>query len=342
MMFFNVPSMQKELMGIIQYFSKMFEDATGLPMMMQGQQGSAPETVGGMELLMDNASIVPRDIVRRLDDSITEPHIGRYYEYLMIHGEKDDEKGDFSIHARGSSALMERAAQDKFLLQLAQFVANPAFKIDPELYMEELLRSVRINPTRLKLSEEKIKAMANQPPPEDPRITAAKIMAKAGVDKVQEQGKVDAQHAMFEAKTTQEASLNGGSQPHEVAAAANIQREQIRAESSERVEMSRSNAEEARANKELMIAQQNGQFRIEEMKLEKELAILRYAHENQQTLDQVKADLAKTSIQEQTRQQLASAEIELARDQGNQDRSADLHKHNTSLIRDEVSTPDTP
>lgn len=190
MMFFNVPSMQAELMNIINYFMKLFEDSTGLPMIMQGMQGSAPDTVGGMELLQNNAGIVPRDIVRRIDDNLTEPHINRYYEYLLIHGEDDSEKGDFQIHARGSSALMERASQDQFLLQIANFVTNPAYNLDPELYIDELLKSKRINPERLKLSDEKKKELANRPPPEDPRVTAAKIMAQVAMQKASADSKV--------------------------------------------------------------------------------------------------------------------------------------------------------
>jgi len=200
MMFFNVPSMQVELMNIINYFQKMFEDSTGLPMLLQGQQGSAPETVGGMEMLQNNAGIVPRNIVRMLDDKLTEPHIKRYYEYLLIYGEDDTAKGDFNIHARGSSALMERASQDQFLLQVAQFVGNPAFGLDPELFIEELLKSKRINPERLKLSEEKKKELANRPPPEDPRITAAKIQADSVIKREQIQAKEAADHAVAKAR----------------------------------------------------------------------------------------------------------------------------------------------
>jgi hypothetical protein len=199
MMFFSVPSMQVELMNIINYFQKMFEDSTGLPMLLQGQQGSAPETVGGMEMLQNNAGIVPRNIVRMLDDRLTEPHITRYYEYLLIHGEDDTAKGDFKIHARGSSALMERASQDQFLLQIANFVKDPAYGLDPELYIEELLKSKRINPERLKLSDEKKKALASKPPPEDPRITAAKITAQAGLQREQLESKQKADHAVAEA-----------------------------------------------------------------------------------------------------------------------------------------------
>ena len=330
MMFFNVPSMQAELMNIIQYFSKMFEDATGLPMMMQGQQGSAPETVGGMELLMNNASIVPRDIVRRIDDCITEPHIGRYYEYLMIHGEDNSAKGDFNIHARGSSALMERAAQDKFLIQLVEYAANPAFGLDPELLMQELLRSVRINPKRVTLSDEKKKEMESRPPPEDPRITAAKIMASASIQRVQEQGKADAQHAMFDAQEQQKANAQGAAHESEMA------------QSAQMVEASRAHAEESRADKEMMIAQQNGQFKVEELQLKERLAILQYAQDNQVSLQDAKVQLADRAMQEKTRRALGAAEIELAASENEKDRGVDMHKHTTSLIRDEISTPNTP
>jgi hypothetical protein len=199
MMFFNVPSMQVELMNIIQYFKTMFEDSTGLPMLLQGQQGSAPETVGGMEILQNNAGIVPRNVVRMLDDRFTEPHIRRYYDYLILHGDSDDAKGDFNIFARGSSALMERASQDQFLLQLLPSVMNPTFELDPELYIEELLKSKRINPARLKLSDKKKAELAKRQQPEDPRITAAKIAAQVRMQIAQQDSKDASDHAAAQA-----------------------------------------------------------------------------------------------------------------------------------------------
>jgi hypothetical protein len=79
----------------------MAEDVTGLPQIMQGQQGQAPETVGGMQILQNNAGTVLRRIAKTYDDRITEPHVRRYYEWLMTYGD-DAEKGDFQIDARGS------------------------------------------------------------------------------------------------------------------------------------------------------------------------------------------------------------------------------------------------
>jgi hypothetical protein len=71
--------------------------------------------------------------------------------------------------------------------------------------------------------------------------------------------------------------------------------------------------------------------KIEELKLRRELAILDYANKKEMSLDQVKKDLAKTAMIERTRKEIAAAEIALA------DKTS-----NNSLIRDEVSTDETP
>ena len=174
-----VPMLQAELMAIIQLGMKLAEDVTGLPMIMQGQQGAAPETVGGMQILNNNANSVLRRIARLFDSCITEPHIRRYYAWLMEYGEDDDEKGDFQIVARGSSALVERDIQSQEMVNVVQLCLNPAFKKNPAKAMDEYLKSRRFDPAAFDYTEEELKAMAQQEPPEAPVITAAKIRADA-------------------------------------------------------------------------------------------------------------------------------------------------------------------
>jgi len=170
----NIPTLQQELMAILQFWLKEAEDVTGMPMLLQGQQGKAPETVGGMQILNNNGTTVLRRIARNFDDRVTEPHIGRYYEYLLLHG-PDDCKGDFTIDARGSSALVERDAQKQELMQLIGLSLNPAYGMDPELVITEVIKSMRFDPKRMVLSDEKKEEMAKRQPPEDPTVTAAKI-----------------------------------------------------------------------------------------------------------------------------------------------------------------------
>lgn len=173
-----IPMLQEELMAIVQFGMKMAEDVTGLPMLLQGQQGTSPDTVGGMQILNNNANSVLRRIARLFDSCITEPHIRRYYAWLMDYSEDDDAKGDFQIEARGSSALVERDIQSQELVQIVQMCLNPAFGKNPKKAMDEYLKSRRFDPAAFEYSEEEQKKMDSQPAPEDPRITAAKIMVQ--------------------------------------------------------------------------------------------------------------------------------------------------------------------
>jgi hypothetical protein len=187
-----IPMLQVELMNIIQFGMKMAEDVTGLPMLLQGQQGQAPDTVGGLTILNNNANSVLRRIARLFDSSITEPHIRRYYTWLMEYSDDDEAKGDFQIIARGSTALVERDIQGQELLQLS---TNPAFGLSPERTAEEYLKSRRFDPAAFKLTDEEKQAAAQQQPPEDPRVTAAKIMADTTMKRDQQKQQHESQEA---------------------------------------------------------------------------------------------------------------------------------------------------
>lgn len=175
MTFFEIPSRQKELMEIIQFGMKLMEDATGLPMLLQGQQGKAPDTVGGMNILNNNATSVLRRLARLFDDCITEPHIRRYYTWLLQYGE-DDEKGDFDIDARGSSALVERDMQSQQIPQLLQASGNPMFGLDPKKTMNQLLRSWHFDPKAFEFDDEKWEQVVqNMQKGGDPRVAVAQL-----------------------------------------------------------------------------------------------------------------------------------------------------------------------
>lgn len=198
--FVVVPMLQQDLMAIIQFWLKEAEDVTGMPALLQGQQGKAPDTVGGMTILNNNASTVKRRIARTYDDRVTEPHIGRYYEYLLLHG-PDECKGDFTVDARGSSALIERDTQSQQLPQMLQMSVNPAFGLDPEAVMAEMLKGWRFDTKRLALSDEKKEAMKQQPPPPQPAVQVAQIREEGATKR--KQMDVQVKQAEIHAEATQ-------------------------------------------------------------------------------------------------------------------------------------------
>lgn len=186
---FEFASHQAELAGIIDLAEKLGDQETATPMLAQGQQGSAPDTVGGMQMLMNSANVVLRRLVKQFDDFVTKPHIRRYYDYNMLYSDKDEVKGDFNIDARGSSALIIRDIQNQAFTNLLAIATNPVFSpmIDPRVLFEKALQAQHIDPKDIMLSEEEIKAKQSQQQqaPPDPRVQAAQINAQARVAQAQ-------------------------------------------------------------------------------------------------------------------------------------------------------------
>ena len=174
----QIPSIQQELLETVNFVLKMAENVTGLPILLQGQQGptGVPETVGGMQILVANASGLLRRMARIFDDSITKPHVTAYYEWMMEFGEDDSIKGDFQVVPRGSSALVIKDMRATFLVQVVpQLIANPNFGIDPARYFKEVAKLNGLEPADVQFTEAELQALMSQPPPVDPRVQVAQI-----------------------------------------------------------------------------------------------------------------------------------------------------------------------
>lgn len=169
--FKEIPSRQVELLNIIEFGIRMAEEVSGLPQLLQGQQGEASKTLGGMQMLNTNAHTTLRRLAKGFDDRITEPHIRRYYAWLLLYGE-DEEKGDVVIEAIGSSSLVEKDLQTQGILQAAPMALNPVFGIDPKKYADEWFRAMRIDPERLRYDKGEEPEPAPPPPP--PQLLVAK------------------------------------------------------------------------------------------------------------------------------------------------------------------------
>ena len=277
-----IPSMQAELSANIELAMKFMEDITGITFLLQGQQGSAPDTVGGMNLLHQNASTVLRRCARIYDENVTEPHIRRYYEYLLIDPDVPaDEKGDMQIEAVGSSHLVEREIQSMQLPQLLQLAMNPVFEKSPKKAFDEMMRALKFDPSKLDMDEEEKQKMAEAAQGQvAPQVQAAQIRAQTDLQKEQIRQEANVQKMQVDMDRDR------------VFADGVTQRNQMAYEKS--------------------IA--DTQLRIQEMQLKRELAMLDYANKTQQTLEKIKADLAsdvmKLSLQKELAYSNAAREAE--------------------------------
>lgn len=175
----EIRSVQAELQAIITFALEMADQLTNLPLLMQGDMGAAPDTVGGMAMLEANAVSPLKVIAKAFDDRLVIPHLSRYYAWGMQDPSVPTEaKGDCQVRARGASALVLRDVYASILPQLLPFVKDPDFRLDPEKYIEQLLRSNKLDPKLLQLTkeqaEQRAQAMAESPPVA-PQVEAARV-----------------------------------------------------------------------------------------------------------------------------------------------------------------------
>lgn len=328
---YTVPNLTPALLTIVDYALKLAEECTNLPLVAQGQTGKDdPETFGQAELQNNNANELLRSIAWNVDDSITEPLVQDYHEWYLLDPDiPDEDKGDFEINARGSIAMVERAIQEQTYGQMLELSLNPTWGQDPKKMFAQFLRTKRLNPEDTAYSEADLQRIQQTPPPPPPQVQVAQVNAAAKLHVVEMQGQQSMQEIQAEAQVA--GGTDGG---HGVRAAADVERERIKANALLQAEGSRANAEAARAEKELEIAQVAANASIEELRMKRELALLDYASKHNLTLMQVKGQLANTALQIQAERELQGADHQLQQAEGEAQRGHEVDKHDKQLEAD--------
>ncbi len=184
---FSIPNHQVELERIFQIGRQLADEETNMPLIAQGEQSSnITKTSSGMAMLMNSSNIVMRRGVKNWDDDVTRSLIGRYYDWNMQFSDDPAIKGDFSVDARGSGALLVREKQQENLMIYANISAS-----NPELALmrdwkgldKEISKALEVPHEKLTLSDEEVKkkreAMAQQQPDPTVEIKKAELQIKA-------------------------------------------------------------------------------------------------------------------------------------------------------------------
>lgn len=262
---FEFNSHLQELLAIAQAAMSFADMETSMPQIMGGEQGSAPETVGGMVMLFNNANAVLRQRVKLYDDNVTKPHISRYYDWKMANDPDVNIKGDFEIDARGSTALVERDIQNQAMLNLASITNNPRYipHLNEREELKAILKAFKANPEEMMKPEDQVKqemeAAAQQGQPQDPRLAAAEMNLQAKQMDIEDRNK---QREFEAARNEQDMQLRRDSLAY------NTAREQSEAETA---------SVEAQLQRELAIAkmQQDGQITREELATKARLEMIK-------------------------------------------------------------------
>ena len=175
---FQITNNQGELQNIIELALKFTDLESGVPALAQGEKGSAPETLGGMKILMQGADTTRRRQVKQWDDQITRPHISRYYHWNMQYNPKPEIKGDFEVDARGTSVLLVKDQAVEAVKALMQMKGDPevSVQVNWSKATKQLLTGLHLDVLN---TEDEVKAArdkaAQAPPPPMPQIEVAKI-----------------------------------------------------------------------------------------------------------------------------------------------------------------------
>ncbi len=160
---FSTPSHQVELANIFSMARQLADEETNLPLIAQGEMGPhTTKTSSGMAMLMNSSNIVLRKAVKNWDDDITRPLVTRFYDWNMQYNEKAEIKGDFSIEARGSGALLVREKQQENLMiysNLSMAIPEFAKRRDWSELDREIAKSLEVPYDQITLGDEEIAEM---------------------------------------------------------------------------------------------------------------------------------------------------------------------------------------
>lgn len=235
---FATPSHQIELANIFTMARQLADEETNLPLIAQGEMGPhVTKTSSGMAMLMNSSNIVLRKAVKNWDDDITRPLITRFYDWNMQFNERADIKGDFSIEARGSGALLVREKQQENLMIYANMsMSVPEFskRRDWAELDREIAKSLELPYDQITLDEADIAEMEQM---------QAEMMAMQQADPGQEAAMLNMQLKQVELQLQQQkleleaqkASANIAQDNAELQTKAAL--EQARLEQVERLEM---------------------------------------------------------------------------------------------------------
>ena len=108
-------------------FRQLADESTGMPSYAQGQSGvtSQPKTASGTQMLMGQASMNIKTVVRNFDHYLLRPVGEAFFHWNMqFNDEHPEVKGDLKVVSNGTSALVQKEVQSQKLLSFLQLTGN--------------------------------------------------------------------------------------------------------------------------------------------------------------------------------------------------------------------------
>jgi hypothetical protein len=122
--FHKIDSHVGELEALIDAEIRKCDDATGIPAYSYGNAAvaGAGKTVGGLAMLMGNASKGIKKVITNIEQDILDPLITAFYNYNMLYDPDQTMKIDAQVVAQGPTSVLAREATVQKRLQALQII----------------------------------------------------------------------------------------------------------------------------------------------------------------------------------------------------------------------------
>lgn len=182
--FLEFPNYLGQILPWIEYWLRMAEQTTGLPLLLQGQR--VTDSVGVTNALLGSSTTNLRLFVKHWDDDNCKPIIRDYYDWVQLYG-PEGAKTDAVAHPLGSSILVEKELQQQAMLQLLDRSVQPSFGLSSRKLAQRLVEGFGLNYDDIRIT-----------PEEEQRLEAAAAQPEAPVQVAQIKAQVDLQVAQME------------------------------------------------------------------------------------------------------------------------------------------------
>ena len=138
--------MKKIYLQMMREFRQQADEATGIPSIAHGQTGVSGfgRTSSGMSMLLQNASLNIKTVIRNQDDFLYKPLGQAYYQWNMQFSTEQfpEIEGDLEIKATGSQSLQEKEVRALRLQTFLQVGSNPA--LAPLIKLPTILKELAV------------------------------------------------------------------------------------------------------------------------------------------------------------------------------------------------------
>jgi len=141
------PNTAPENLQMMHEFRQQADEATGIPSIAHGQTGVSGfgRTSSGMSMLLQNASLNIKTVIRNLDDHLFKPLGQSLYQWEMQFSTEQypQIEGDLEIKATGSQSLQQKEVRSQRLQTFLQVSSNPA--LAPLIKIPTILRELAVS-----------------------------------------------------------------------------------------------------------------------------------------------------------------------------------------------------